>query len=148
MEPKPANDPEVIYSQAVGCLHFSASLHGHRFNVTIVGPFAATVLLLAIIGIYGVMAYTVARRTREIGIRMALGADRGTALNLVLGQAMKTAAVGVLAGIGVSLIFTRLMRSLLYQTSSNDPLTFLAGRIIGCCYSLRRLRPCAAGDQS
>jgi putative ABC transport system permease protein len=83
-------------------------------------------LLLAIAGIYGVLAYSVARRTREMGVRMALGATAGNVLRLILGQAMITATVGVVLGLAGSLILTRFLRSMLYEVGAADPLTFAA----------------------
>jgi putative ABC transport system permease protein len=105
---------------------FSASLHTRRFNLILIGIFAGSALLLAVAGIYGVLAYAVARRTREIGVRIALGASTGNVLGLVLGQAMSTALAGVVAGILGAFILTRLMRSLLFEISPSDPLTFAA----------------------
>ncbi len=103
---------------------FAASLHTRRFNLIVVGIFAGTALLLAVAGIYGVLAYSVARRTREIGVRIALGATSGNVLGLVLRQAMLTALAGAATGILGSLVLTRLMQSLLFEISPTDPLTF------------------------
>jgi putative ABC transport system permease protein len=103
---------------------FAASLSARRFNLILVGIFAGTALLLAVAGIYGVLAYSVARRTREIGVRIALGASSGNVLGLVLRQAMVTATAGVAAGIVGSFVLTRLMQSLLFEISPTDPLTF------------------------
>jgi putative ABC transport system permease protein len=103
---------------------FAASLSGRRFNLILVGIFAGSALLLAVAGIYGVLAYSVARRTREIGVRIALGASSGNVLGLVLRQAMVTATAGVAAGIVGSFVLTRLMQSLLFEISPTDPLTF------------------------
>jgi putative ABC transport system permease protein len=103
---------------------FSASLAARRFNLTLVGVFAATALLLAVAGIYGVMAYSVARRTHEIGVRMALGAGAPAILRLVLSQGMLTTVVGLAIGITGALALTRAMQSLLFGVSANDPLTF------------------------
>jgi putative ABC transport system permease protein len=105
---------------------FAASLNTRRFNLILVGIFAGTALLLAIAGIYGVLAYSVARRTREIGVRIALGASTGNVLGLVLRQAMLTAGAGVAIGIVGSFVLTRLMQSLLFEISPTDPLTFTA----------------------
>ena len=102
----------------------SGSVQSRRFNLTLVGVFAATALLLAIAGMYGVMAYSVARRTNEIGVRMALGASRSTILGLVLGQGLMTAAIGVGAGIVAAFAVTRTMGSLLFGLSPTDPVTF------------------------
>jgi predicted permease len=103
----------------------SASLRTRRFNLTLVGVFAATALLLAVAGIYGVMAYSVARRTHEIGVRMALGASASNVLRLVLGQGMLTTVVGVMIGIAGALALTRAMQSLLFGVSATDPVTLV-----------------------
>jgi predicted permease len=118
-----ALDPNVPPSFSTFNEVFSASLKTRRFNLTLVGVFAATALLLAVAGIYGVMAYSVARRTHEIGVRMALGASAPAVLRLVLGQGMLTTVVGVTIGIAGSLVLTRAMQSLLFGVSATDPVT-------------------------
>ena len=105
---------------------FSASLATRRFNLTLVGVFAATALLLAAAGIYGVMAYSVARRTHEIGVRVALGASAPNVLRLVLRQGMLTTAVGLAIGIAGALVLTRAMQSMLFGISATDPIALLA----------------------
>jgi predicted permease len=104
---------------------FSASLATRRFNLTLVGVFAATALLLAVTGIYGVMAYSVVRRTHEIGVRMALGASAPHVLSLVLRQGMLTTAIALAIGITGALVLTGAMRSLLFGVSATDPLTLV-----------------------
>ncbi|HKD45937.1 MAG TPA: FtsX-like permease family protein, partial [Candidatus Angelobacter sp.] len=104
---------------------FAASLNTRRFNLILVGVFSIAALLLAVAGIYAVLAYSVARRTREIGVRIALGAGSGSVLRLVLGQAMMTAVAGVALGTLASFLLVRLMRSLLFEISPYDPLTFV-----------------------
>jgi len=89
-----------------------------------VGVFAGTALLLAIAGLYGVMAYAVSQRTREFGVRTALGASPGNILRLVLGQGIVTALIGVAIGMVGALILTRTLQSLLFGLSTTDPLTF------------------------
>jgi predicted permease len=121
-----ALDPNVPPSFSTFNEVFSASLKTRRFNLTLVGVFAATALLLAVAGIYGVMAYSVARRTHEIGVRMALGASAPHVLHLVLGQGMLTTGIGLAVGIAGSLALTRAMQSLLFGVRANDPVT-LAG---------------------
>jgi predicted permease len=118
-------DPNVPPSFSTFNEVFSASLKTRRFNLTLVGVFAATALLLAVAGIYGVMAYSVARRTHEIGVRMALGAGAPDVLRLVLGQGMLTTAVGVMIGIAGSFALTRTMQSLLFGVSATDPVTLV-----------------------
>jgi putative ABC transport system permease protein len=100
------------------------SLQSNRFNTELLGLFAAIALVLAAVGIYGVVAWNVVQRTREIGIRSALGATRRDVLRLVVGQAMRVVGLGVLLGLGASLAVTRLMQSLLFQTSAFDLVTF------------------------
>jgi putative ABC transport system permease protein len=103
----------------------SASLSPQRFTMLLLAAFAGTALLLAAAGLYGVMAYLVTRRTREIGVRMALGAVAGDVLRLVIGQGMWTTIVGMAIGIGGSLVLTRTMQSLLFGVSAMDPLTLV-----------------------
>jgi putative ABC transport system permease protein len=98
-----------------------------RFSMFLLGIFAATALVLAAVGIYGVMSYTVAQRTREIGIRIALGAVRRDVLRMVAGRALVLATAGVACGIAGSVVLTRLMKALLYQVSPTDAPTLLAG---------------------
>jgi ABC-type antimicrobial peptide transport system permease subunit len=103
-----------------------SSLTPRRLSMWLLTVFALAALLLAALGIYGVMAYAVARRTREIGIRMALGAQRANVLVMILGQGMKLVAFGVAIGLAASLALTRFMTSLLYDVKPTDPLTYAA----------------------
>jgi len=102
---------------------FSESLNNRRFNLTLVGVFALAALVLAMVGVFGVLAYSVAQRTREIGVRVALGATPGGILKMVLGQGLITVAIGLVVGLAGSLLLTRTMRSMLFEISPNDPLT-------------------------
>jgi len=103
---------------------FSASLETRRFNLTLLGVFAGTALALAAIGIYGVISYWVTRRTREIGVRMALGAVPQNVMRLVLSHATATILAGVAVGLAGALALTRTMQSLLFGVSAEDPVTF------------------------
>ncbi|HET9316697.1 MAG TPA: FtsX-like permease family protein, partial [Vicinamibacteria bacterium] len=102
------------------------SVADRRLNVTLVGAFAAVALLLAALGVYGVISYTVAQGTREIGIRMSLGAQRRDVFRLVVGQGALLAAVGMGVGLLAALGLTRLMASLLFTVGARDPLTFVS----------------------
>jgi putative ABC transport system permease protein len=100
------------------------SMSRPRFNLALLSALAVIALILAVIGIYGVLSYTVHQQSHEIGIRMALGADRGTVRGMVVGQGLKLTALGLIVGIVAALALTRLMSSLLYEVSSTDLTTF------------------------
>jgi putative ABC transport system permease protein len=104
----------------------SASLAGPRFNMILLGVFAAVAMILAAIGIYGLIAYSVSQRTREIGIRMALGAQRGDMLTMVLRQSLTVVGIGLGIGLIAALAATRMLSSLLYGVGANDLLTYAA----------------------
>ena len=118
----------------------SGSIAQPRFVLLLVGFFAVVALMLAAVGIYGVMSYSVTQRTQEIGIRMALGAQASDVLKMVVGQGMLLIIVGVAIGLAGAFAVTRLMASLLYGVSATDPLTFavialiLAGVALGASF--------------
>jgi putative ABC transport system permease protein len=107
-----------------------ASVIGPRFRTLLVGGFALCALVLAAIGIYGVMAYSVAQRTQEIGIRMALGARRSNLIGDVVAQGLRLALAGTAVGVAGALLVTRLLASLLFAVKPTDALTFAAGPVI------------------
>jgi putative ABC transport system permease protein len=102
----------------------SNSVAARRFNLLLLGAFAALALLLAGVGVYGVIAYVVTGRTHEVGIRMALGAQRADVLRLFIKQGMALVLLGVGVGLLGAFALTRVMTSLLFEVSANDPLTF------------------------
>jgi putative ABC transport system permease protein len=102
------------------------SLGPRRFNLYLLATFAAASLALAAIGLFGVMAYLVSQRTREIGVRLALGATRGEVFRLIIGRGLGLAVVGAGVGVGGALWLTRAMQTLLFSVSRTDPMTFIA----------------------
>jgi putative ABC transport system permease protein len=103
----------------------SSSVAERRLTMLLLAAFADAALILAAVGIYGVMAYSVTQRTQEIGIRMALGAQRRDVLLMVVGHAALPAAVGIAAGAGGAFSLTRLIAGMLFQVAPADPATFL-----------------------
>jgi putative ABC transport system permease protein len=124
---------------------YSASLGSRRFNAILVGLFAIITLLLASTGVFGVMAYSVCRRTREIGVRVAMGAGSRDVLTLILGQGLRTIFVGIALGLAGSLALTRTVQSQLFGVTATDPLTFvgviallIAAALLACYIPARR----------
>ncbi|MGH9642661.1 MAG: FtsX-like permease family protein, partial [Terriglobales bacterium] len=117
-----------------------SSLTGRRFLVVLLSVFAGLALLLAAVGLYGVISYSVRMRTRELGIRMALGAQRTDILRLILGKGMQLAAAGLILGLLTTLALGRVLSSLLYRVSLLNPLTLfvtavlLASTVLFACY--------------
>jgi putative ABC transport system permease protein len=118
----------------------ATSIAPRRFNLLLLGIFAAVALVLAVVGIYGVMGYAVTQRTHEIGVRMALGARRGEVVRMVVRQGMATAVVGIAVGAAAALGLTRVMGSLLYEITPADGPTFAvvcgvlaAAAFLACC---------------
>jgi putative ABC transport system permease protein len=108
----------------------SDSLAQRRFIMILLGAFAAMALTLATVGIYGVISYSVVQRGREIGIRMALGAERRSVLMMVMKQGMALVLSGIAIGLVVSYLLTRLIASLLYGVTARDPVTFIVTSLI------------------
>ena len=99
-------------------------LGSRQFTMRLLATFAALAMLLAVIGVYGVMSYAVARRTQEMGVRMALGARATQVVRLVLGQGLRTIGLGIAIGLAASVAATRLIRAQLFGVEPTDPLTF------------------------
>jgi predicted permease len=124
------NSEQVVYGEQTMDEIISDSISDRKFSMVLLGTFAALALLLSSIGIYGVISYLVGERTHEIGIRMALGAQRKNVLTLVLGEGMKLVLLGAAIGIAAAFGLSRLMAGMLYGVSATDPLTFAAVPIV------------------
>ncbi len=133
-------NPEIPAKFGTFSQVYSASLGSRRFNVILIAFFGIVALLLASAGVFGVMAYSVSRRTREIGVRVALGAGSSDVLRMILGQGLRTILIGVVIGIAGSLALTRAVESLLFGVTATDPLTFggvtllLVGAALLACF--------------
>ena len=102
------------------------SISPRRFSAMLVGIFAMLAVVLAAVGIYGVMSYTVSQRTQEIGVRMALGAQTANVRSMILAQTIKLTVLGVAIGLAGALVVARFLSSLLFGVGTHDPVTFLA----------------------
>jgi putative ABC transport system permease protein len=120
----------------------SKSLAERRERASVLGVFAALALLIAVVGIYAVMSYSVARRTHEIGLRMALGADRQHVLRMVVRSGLRIAACGMAIGLAGALLITRVLRTFLYGVEATDPITLsIAGAVLGAAAFLASFLP-------
>ena len=141
-------DPFISVSREKGMterINDSPSAYLHRSSATLVGAFAVSALLLSVLGLYGVVAYSVGQRTHEIGVRMALGAQKRAVVRMVMRQGMALAFIGICAGVAVAFGLTPLTVTLLYGVRPTDPLTFLAvpliligAALLACCIPARR----------
>jgi putative ABC transport system permease protein len=144
-------DPSIpIYDDRPLASLLGASIARQRFAMTLFAVFSAVALLLAAIGVYGVMAYSVSRRTREIGVRMALGARTGDVLRLVFGHGLRIVAAGLGTGVVGALLLTRLLESLLFGVSTHDPATFVTAAglmmVVASCACLLPARQASKAD--
>ena len=121
---------QVIYGAQTMEEIISDTIQDQRFSMILLGAFAGIALLLAGVGIYGVVSYLVGQRTQEIGIRLALGARRRDVLQMVLGNGLRMALVGIAIGVAAALALTRLMANLLFGVSATDPVTFLCVAVV------------------
>ena len=119
------NSDQAIYNVQTMDSVITASLAARRFSMILLASFAGLALLLSSIGIYGVVSYVVGQKTREIGLRMALGASRPAVMRMILSQGGKLAAAGVMLGLGASFVLTRSMEAMLFGVSASDPFTFI-----------------------
>src|SRR5207302_11322678 len=108
----------------------SEAIARQRFSMLLLGIFAALALILAAVGIYGVMSYSVAQRIHEIGIRMALGARRTDVLKMIVNQGLKLVSIGMMLGLAAAFLLTRVLASLLFGISATDPITFIGISVV------------------
>src|SRR6185436_19369470 len=134
-------DPDLPLTRVMPMTDVVArSVWQQRLYTALFGVFAAVALILATVGIYGVMSYAVSQRTREIGLRMALGAQPTDVLKMVVGHGAMVTAIGVGVGLAAAVGLTRLMSTLLFGVTATDPITFvfvsllLAGVALGACF--------------
>ena len=137
---KEMNGENVMFDAKTMDQRISESLAARQFSMVLLGVFAAIALVLSSVGIFGVISYIVGQRTREIGIRVALGAQRSDVLRLMMGEGMRMTLAGVAAGAAAALVLTRLMQKMLFGVSATDPVTFagvalvLTGVALLACY--------------
>ena len=124
--PDAYNPDLAVFSVKTMEEYISASVAAPRFNTTLLSIFAAVALVLTIIGLYGVMSYSVAQRTNEIGIRMALGAQTRDVLRLIVKQGVTLVLIGLALGLVGALALTRLLATLLFGVTTKDPMTFIS----------------------
>jgi ABC-type lipoprotein release transport system permease subunit len=127
---------DPVYDIKPMAVRMATSTAQARFSAALLALFAAVALALAVMGIYGVMSFAVEQRTREIGIRMALGADRSRVLSLVVREGAMLAAAGVVLGLGGAFALTRLLRTMLFEVKPSDPVTLVVIVVILGCAAL------------
>ena len=124
-------DPEIwIWEAKSMARHLGIVLLPARLSALLLSVFGGLALTLASIGLYGIVSYAVSRRTREVGIRMSLGADTGSVVGLLMGSGLKLVAVGGAVGIVLAVAASRLLSGLLFQVSAFDPFTFIAAPVV------------------
>ena len=139
---------EVIYNVQTMDEVVANSFAARRLSMMLLGVFAALALMLACVGIYGVVSYLVGQRSHEIGVRMSLGAQRSDVFRLVIGHGARMALIGVAIGVGAALALTRLMANQLFGVSAHDPVTFAGVAVlliivaVGACYIPARRAMC------
>jgi putative ABC transport system permease protein len=123
-------NPDIVPQFSTSEQAYAAQLAPRRVNVVLVGVFGGTALLLALTGIYGSIAFRVARRTHEIGVRIALGARPVRVISMVVGRSLLLASIGVAAGLLIALGASRLASSLLYGVAPHDPVSYAAAAAV------------------
>jgi len=121
---------QPVYDVATMQQRLAESVAPQHFNALVLGIFAGMAVMLAAVGVYGVMAYSVAQRTHEIGVRMALGAERGNVLKMVVGQGLRAVLIGTGIGVVASVGLTRFMQTMLFGVRSTDPVTLVAVSLV------------------
>lgn len=138
----------ILHGRRIRFTFFTRSLLSRRLQMALVGVFSAAALVLAVVGLYGVLSYSVSLRKRELSVRIALGAQLSDILRLIVGSGLKIAGIGLMIGLMAALLLSRLLESMLFGVSAVDPISFCASvAVLGFAASVACLVPALRATQ-